>query len=155
MGYSDHPNIFSYFKILRVAIDDEEIGMDIIKHGEAAYPVAAWREYQYRSGGDNTENVQIEINFLLFRLIFASNRFSLILLQNTRGWGADRGQQQQQGGEKVRQPGEHGEQRPGQPRRGRRQHQRGQQNRDGDQGREELVIRREMRLVKPERRIKL
>ena len=54
---SDHPNIFSYFKILRVAIDDEEIGMDIIKHGEAAYPVAAWREYQYRSGGDNIENV--------------------------------------------------------------------------------------------------
>ena len=40
----------SYFKILRVAIDDEEIGMDIIKHGEAAYPVAAWREYQYRCG---------------------------------------------------------------------------------------------------------
>ena len=54
---SDHPNIFSYFKILRVEIDDEEIGMDIIKHGEAAYPVAAWREYQYRSGGDNIENV--------------------------------------------------------------------------------------------------
>ena len=24
--------------------------MDIIKHGEAAYPVAAWREYQYRCG---------------------------------------------------------------------------------------------------------
>ena len=42
--------LFSYFKILRVAIDDEEIGMDIIKHGEAAYPVAAWREYQYRCG---------------------------------------------------------------------------------------------------------
>ena len=40
--------VCSYFKILRVAIDDEEIGMDIIKHGEAAYPVAAWREYQYR-----------------------------------------------------------------------------------------------------------
>ena len=40
--------VSSYFKILRVAIDDEEIGMDIIKHGEAAYPVAAWREYQYR-----------------------------------------------------------------------------------------------------------
>ena len=57
MVNSDHPNIFSYFKILRVAIDDEEIGMDIIKHGEAAYPVAAWREYQYRSGGDNIENV--------------------------------------------------------------------------------------------------
>ena len=33
-----------------MAIDDEEIGMDIIKHGEAAYPVAAWREYQYRWG---------------------------------------------------------------------------------------------------------
>ena len=42
--------VYSYFKILRVTIDDEEIGMDIIKHGEAAYPVAAWREYQYRCG---------------------------------------------------------------------------------------------------------
>ena len=42
--------VCSYFKILRVTIDDEEIGMDIIKHGEAAYPVAAWREYQYRYG---------------------------------------------------------------------------------------------------------
>lgn len=25
--------------------------MDIIKHGEAAYPVSAWREYQYRIHG--------------------------------------------------------------------------------------------------------
>jgi len=50
--------ILNYFKILRVTIDDEEIGMDIIKHGEAAYPVAAWREYQYRihGGGEQTES---------------------------------------------------------------------------------------------------
>ena len=50
MNPDANTNVFSYFKILRVTIDDEEIGMDIIKHGEAAYPVAAWREYQYRWG---------------------------------------------------------------------------------------------------------
>ena len=38
-------------KLLRVPLEDEEIGMDIIKHGEAAYPVSAWREYQYRIHG--------------------------------------------------------------------------------------------------------
>ena len=26
---------------------DELIGMDVIKHGESAYPVNAWVEYQY------------------------------------------------------------------------------------------------------------
>jgi len=37
--------------ILRVPQEDEEIGMDITKHGEAAYPVSAWQEYQYRIHG--------------------------------------------------------------------------------------------------------
>ena len=30
--------------------------MDIIKHGEAAYPVSAWREYQYRIHGPLCQN---------------------------------------------------------------------------------------------------
>ena len=34
-------------KILRVSDSDEYIGMDVIKHGESAYPVTAWAEYQY------------------------------------------------------------------------------------------------------------
>merc|ERR1712110_257641 len=57
MGSAAVFGTLNYFKILRVTIDDEEIGMDIIKHGEAAYPVAAWREYQYRihGGGEQTE----------------------------------------------------------------------------------------------------
>ena len=38
--------------MLRVSSEDEDIGMDIIKHGEAAYPVTAWREYQYRLGNN-------------------------------------------------------------------------------------------------------
>ena len=42
--------------ILRVPLEDEDIGMDIIKHGEAAYPVSAWREYQYRIHGPLRQN---------------------------------------------------------------------------------------------------
>merc|ERR1711892_543517 len=34
-------------KMLRVAVELEFKGMDIIKHGEAAYPSSAWVEYQY------------------------------------------------------------------------------------------------------------
>ena len=33
--------------ILRVGVEDEFKGMDLIKHGESAYPAAAWVEYQY------------------------------------------------------------------------------------------------------------
>ena len=36
-----------YFHILRVSAGDEEDGMDVIKHGESAYPANAWLEYQY------------------------------------------------------------------------------------------------------------
>ena len=42
-----------YFRILRVSAADEEDGMDVIKHGESAYPADAWLEYQYaRNKGD-------------------------------------------------------------------------------------------------------
>ena len=33
--------------MLRVSASDEEDGMDVVKHGESAYPVNAWLEYQY------------------------------------------------------------------------------------------------------------
>jgi len=34
-------------KMLRVTTDEEFKGMDLMKHGEAAYPAGAWVEYQY------------------------------------------------------------------------------------------------------------
>jgi len=45
-------------KMLRVAVELEFKGMDIIKHGEAAYPSSAWVEYQYSShhNRDSTKN---------------------------------------------------------------------------------------------------
>ena len=30
-----------------MSASDEEDGMDVVKHGESAYPVNAWLEYQY------------------------------------------------------------------------------------------------------------
>jgi len=36
-----------YLGILRVSVEDERNGMDLIKHGEAAYPAHAWVENQY------------------------------------------------------------------------------------------------------------
>ena len=36
-----------YTKMLRVSAEIELEGMDLVKHGEAAYPVGAWVEYQY------------------------------------------------------------------------------------------------------------
>jgi len=37
-----------FFKLLRVSAELEQTGMDIQKHGEAAYPAQAWIEDQYR-----------------------------------------------------------------------------------------------------------
>ena len=37
----------SYFKLLRIDREIEFKGCDITKHGEAAYPVSAWKETQY------------------------------------------------------------------------------------------------------------
>ena len=36
-----------YTKMLRVSTEMEFKGMDLVKHGEAAYPAGAWVEYQY------------------------------------------------------------------------------------------------------------
>ena len=36
-----------YFKLLRIDRETEFRGCDIIKHGESAYPVTAWKEIQY------------------------------------------------------------------------------------------------------------
>ena len=36
-----------YSKMLRVSTEMEFKGMDLVKHGEAAYPAGAWVEYQY------------------------------------------------------------------------------------------------------------
>ena len=42
-----------YFAILRVGTEDEFKGMDLIKHGESAYPADAWVEYQYARKKDS------------------------------------------------------------------------------------------------------
>jgi len=51
-----------YFKILRVSTDDEFKGMDLIKHGESAYPAGAWVEYQYAKGANNGANNSVPAN---------------------------------------------------------------------------------------------
>ena len=38
-----------YFRLLRIDSETELRGCDIIKHGESAYPVEAWKEIQYDS----------------------------------------------------------------------------------------------------------
>merc|ERR1719266_1146281 len=42
-----------YLAILRVGTEDEFKGMDLIKHGESAYPADAWVEYQYARKKDS------------------------------------------------------------------------------------------------------
>jgi len=42
-----------YLAILRVGTEDEFKGMDLIKHGESAYPADAWVEYQYAKKKDS------------------------------------------------------------------------------------------------------
>jgi len=42
----------SYFRVFRIPRDMEFQGVDIIKHGEAAYPAAAWEEVQYGSNAN-------------------------------------------------------------------------------------------------------
>merc|ERR1712106_133324 len=53
-----------FFRILRVSTDDEFKGMDLMKHGEAAYPSSAWVEYQYNRQNDanNKENLPVVMN---------------------------------------------------------------------------------------------
>eukprot|EP00090_Calanus_glacialis_P008846 TRINITY_DN1716_c0_g1_i2.p1 TRINITY_DN1716_c0_g1~~TRINITY_DN1716_c0_g1_i2.p1 ORF type:complete len:555 (-),score=145.72 TRINITY_DN1716_c0_g1_i2:254-1918(-) len=54
-----------FLKMLRVSIDDEFKGMDLIKHGESAYPAAAWVEYQYAKSGqaqNGTDSVPVNMS---------------------------------------------------------------------------------------------
>ena len=44
-------------KWLRVSEEMEKHGLDILKHGEPAYPAQAWLEEQYGYHNQNTENV--------------------------------------------------------------------------------------------------
>jgi len=47
--------ILKYFKMLRVETEHEFKGMDLLKHGESAYPADAWVEQQYmKEGQDDT-----------------------------------------------------------------------------------------------------
>jgi len=51
-------------KILRVSDSDEYIGMDVIKHGESAYPVTAWAEYQYSKTSKIKSMIGTQINIM-------------------------------------------------------------------------------------------
>ena len=42
-----------HFKLLRIDKETEFRGCDIVKHGEAAYPVSAWKEMQYDNATTN------------------------------------------------------------------------------------------------------
>ena len=45
-----------YFNLLRIDNETEFRGCDIIKHGESAYPVEAWREIQYDTSQKPTQH---------------------------------------------------------------------------------------------------
>lgn len=47
--------------VLRVSTDMEFRGMDLIKHGEAAYPAGAWVEFQYNNTTKQLEDQENEI----------------------------------------------------------------------------------------------
>jgi len=44
--------VLKMFNVLRVPRETEIQGMDVIKHGEAAYPAQAWKERQYKEEDD-------------------------------------------------------------------------------------------------------
>merc|ERR1719228_1548683 len=48
-------------RMLRVSTEDEFKGMDLIKHGEAAYPSSAWVEYQYNRQNTNKDGALPEV----------------------------------------------------------------------------------------------
>jgi len=48
-----------YFKMLRVSTEMEFKGMDLVKHGEAAYPAGAWVEYQYNNNSNDRKQSSI------------------------------------------------------------------------------------------------
>jgi len=48
-----------YFEMLRVSTEMEFKGMDLVKHGEAAYPAGAWVEYQYNNSSNDRKQSAI------------------------------------------------------------------------------------------------
>ena len=50
--------------VLRVSDSDEYIGADVIKHGESAYPVNAWVEYQYTKTNKIRNMIGTQINIM-------------------------------------------------------------------------------------------
>jgi len=47
----------SLLGLLRVSAEEEADGMDLIKHGESAYPAAAWVESQYAHGAPGVQDL--------------------------------------------------------------------------------------------------
>ena len=57
--------LLSLTNLLRVSRVDEVRGMDLTKHGEAAYPVTAWLEHQYtRDTGETGVDLPVNMNQL-------------------------------------------------------------------------------------------
>ena len=48
---------------MRVSASDEEDGMDVVKHGESAYPVAAWLEWQYSRSQEPGQGAEVKEGF--------------------------------------------------------------------------------------------
>ena len=54
----------SMLGLLRVSDSDEYIGADVVKHGESAYPVNAWVEYQYTKTNKIRNMIGTQINIM-------------------------------------------------------------------------------------------
>ena len=57
--------LLSRLDLLRVSRPEELQGMDLVKHGEAAYPVTAWLEQQYSR--DNGQSLPLNINGVMIQ----------------------------------------------------------------------------------------
>ena len=53
--------LLSLTNLLRVSQPDEVRGMDLTKHGEAAYPVTAWLEHQYTRDTGDVEDAGVDL----------------------------------------------------------------------------------------------
>ena len=52
-------SMLGYLGLLRVSKEVEVRGLDIMKHGESAYPAEAWREEQYEDNSKSEEFLQV------------------------------------------------------------------------------------------------
>ena len=53
-------SMLRYLGLLRVSKEVEVRGLDIMKHGESAYPAEAWREEQYEDNSKSDEFIQVQ-----------------------------------------------------------------------------------------------